>query len=93
MFHNCLAASSGANIFLEGNFVRLLLLLRVILQNDVFRIPAGTSAELRDLLIKLLKKNYQERINFADFFNHPFVSARPKAAAQCMLFTLCGTSN
>ncbi|XP_013383229.1 serine/threonine-protein kinase ULK2 isoform X2 [Lingula anatina] len=36
-------------------------------------IPSGTSKELRDLLMKLLKRNAKDRIDFDEFFSHPFV--------------------
>lgn len=38
-----------------------------------FRIPNGTSKELKDLLLKLLKRNAKDRINFEQFFEHPFM--------------------
>ncbi|XP_041349948.1 serine/threonine-protein kinase unc-51-like [Gigantopelta aegis] len=41
--------------------------------NLVPNIPSGTSPDLRDLLLKLLKRNAKDRIEFEDFFNHPFV--------------------
>lgn len=40
-------------------------------------IPSGTSAELRDLLLKLLKRSAKDRINFEDFFCHPFLKPQP----------------
>lgn len=39
-------------------------------------IPAGTSNHLRDLLIGLLKRNPRDRLDFADFFAHPFLTGR-----------------
>lgn len=36
-------------------------------------IPPGTSPELRDLLLKLLRRNAKDRISFEDFFRHPFI--------------------
>ncbi|KAK3085030.1 hypothetical protein FSP39_023107 [Pinctada imbricata] len=36
-------------------------------------IPKDTSAELRDLLLKMLKRNAKDRIEFEDFFVHPFL--------------------
>ncbi|ESO95395.1 hypothetical protein LOTGIDRAFT_117004, partial [Lottia gigantea] len=36
-------------------------------------IPQSTSAELKDLLLKLLKRNAKDRIEFDDFFIHPFL--------------------
>nr|XP_045593426.1 serine/threonine-protein kinase unc-51-like isoform X3 [Procambarus clarkii] len=37
------------------------------------RIPAGTSPELIDLLMGLLKRNAKDRMDFETFFNHPFM--------------------
>ena len=37
------------------------------------RIPSGTSKELRDLLMGLLKRNAADRFDFDIFFNHPFI--------------------
>ena len=39
-----------------------------------FRIPPGTSAELTDLLMGLLKRDARERIDFETFFNHAFIA-------------------
>lgn len=39
----------------------------------VYRIPAGTSQELVDLLNGLLKRNARDRMDFETFFNHPFI--------------------
>ncbi|VDI31536.1 serine/threonine-protein kinase ULK/ATG1, partial [Mytilus galloprovincialis] len=36
-------------------------------------IPKDTSPELRDLLLKMLKRNAKDRIDFEDFFIHPFL--------------------
>merc|ERR1711902_306448 len=36
-------------------------------------IPNGTSKELRDLLMGLLKRNAADRFDFDIFFNHPFI--------------------
>ncbi|PVD32973.1 hypothetical protein C0Q70_08421 [Pomacea canaliculata] len=42
------------------------------------KIPEGTSPELRDLLLRLLKRNAKDRIEFEDFFVHPFLQkAKP----------------
>jgi serine/threonine-protein kinase ULK/ATG1 len=38
-----------------------------------FRIPSSTSLELTDLIIRILKRNPKERIDYEDFFNHPFL--------------------
>ncbi|XP_067127649.1 serine/threonine-protein kinase unc-51-like isoform X3 [Centruroides vittatus] len=37
------------------------------------RIPPGTSSNLNDLLIRLLKRNARDRMEFDEFFNHPFL--------------------
>ncbi|XP_012255095.2 serine/threonine-protein kinase unc-51 isoform X1 [Athalia rosae] len=37
------------------------------------KIPAGTSTELSDLLIGLLRRNARDRMPFDEFFNHPFL--------------------
>ena len=36
-------------------------------------IPPATSQELRDLLLRLLRRNAKDRIEFEDFYSHPFV--------------------
>ena len=40
-------------------------------------IPAGTSPDLKDLLLRLLKRNAKDRIQFEAFFHHPFFNPRP----------------
>ncbi|XP_060584865.1 serine/threonine-protein kinase ULK2-like isoform X3 [Ruditapes philippinarum] len=45
-------------------------------------IPSGTSPELKDLLLKLLKRNAKDRIEFEDFFIHPFVRPLSPAASS-----------
>lgn len=37
------------------------------------RIPSGTSPELTALLQGLLRRNAKDRMEFDDFFNHPFI--------------------
>ena len=37
------------------------------------RIPAGTSPELSNLLLGLLRRNARDRMSFDEFFNHPFL--------------------
>lgn len=44
-------------------------------------IPNGTSKELKDLLLKLLKRNAKDRINFEQFFDHPFMKPISKPLA------------
>lgn len=46
------------------------------------RIPPGTSAELTDLLHNLLKRNPKERIDFNEFFIHPFLASAPVAVPK-----------
>lgn len=43
------------------------------------KIPPSTSAELCDLLCRLLKRNAKERMNFETFFNHKFLQREPPA--------------
>jgi serine/threonine protein kinase len=38
-----------------------------------FRIPPSTSRELADLITRILKRNPKERIDYEEFFNHPFL--------------------
>ncbi|XP_065055043.1 serine/threonine-protein kinase ULK1-like isoform X2 [Rhopilema esculentum] len=38
------------------------------------RIPPGCSQVMKNLLVNLLKKDPEERLNFDQFFNHPFLS-------------------
>lgn len=45
-------------------------------------IPAGTSPEMKDLLLKLLKRNAKDRIDFEDFFVHPFLRPTSPAASS-----------
>nr|CDJ97839.1 Serine threonine protein kinase-related domain containing protein [Haemonchus contortus] len=40
-------------------------------------IPDYCSPALRDLLLRLLKRNAKDRITFEDFFNHPFLHQPP----------------
>lgn len=42
-------------------------------------IPSGTSPLLHDLLTRLLKRNPTDRIEFSDFFSHPFHNRSPPA--------------
>ncbi|XP_064613166.1 serine/threonine-protein kinase unc-51-like [Liolophura sinensis] len=45
-------------------------------------IPAGTSSELRDLLLNLLKRNAKNRIDFDHFFTHKFLQPASPAASS-----------
>ncbi|XP_066997912.1 serine/threonine-protein kinase unc-51 isoform X2 [Anabrus simplex] len=56
------------------------------------KIPVGTSPELADLLLGLLRRNARDRMPFDSFFNHPFlqrlpepVSSAPTPPASCPL--------
>ncbi|XP_008061593.2 serine/threonine-protein kinase ULK1, partial [Carlito syrichta] len=40
-------------------------------------IPRETSAPLRQLLLALLQRNHRERMDFDEFFRHPFLDASP----------------
>ncbi|CAD5125883.1 DgyrCDS14070 [Dimorphilus gyrociliatus] len=44
-------------------------------------IPTGTSEDLSDLLLRILKRNARERINFDDFFNHRFIKEKSAPVA------------
>jgi len=37
-------------------------------------IPSSTSRELTDLIVRILKRNPKERIDYEEFFNHPFLT-------------------
>jgi serine/threonine-protein kinase ULK/ATG1 len=41
--------------------------------HHVCRIPPGTSADLTDLLMGLLRRDARDRIDFDTFFNHAFI--------------------
>ncbi|GLH12876.1 cGMP-dependent protein kinase, isozyme 1 [Gryllus bimaculatus] len=43
------------------------------------KIPSGTSPELADLLLGLLRRNARDRMPFDCFFNHPFLQRRAEA--------------
>ncbi|XP_023220462.1 serine/threonine-protein kinase ULK2-like [Centruroides sculpturatus] len=49
--------------------------------NLVPRIPAGTSSSLTDLLLRLLKRNAKDRMEFDEFFNHPFLKLTTKLSS------------
>ncbi|XP_055316957.1 serine/threonine-protein kinase unc-51 [Sitodiplosis mosellana] len=46
------------------------------------KIPLGTSPELSNLLMGLLKRNAADRISFEDYFNHPFMNKVQTRSAQ-----------
>ncbi|KAL3206512.1 hypothetical protein MRX96_040016 [Rhipicephalus microplus] len=45
------------------------------------KIPSGTSRELHDLLSRLLKKNAKDRMDFDEFFSHPFLKTVTKLSS------------
>ncbi|XP_056008994.1 serine/threonine-protein kinase ULK2-like isoform X13 [Ostrea edulis] len=45
-------------------------------------IPKDTSPELRDLLLKMLKRNAKDRVEFEDFFKHAFLQPQSAAASS-----------
>ncbi|XP_026877865.2 serine/threonine-protein kinase ULK1a isoform X2 [Electrophorus electricus] len=45
-------------------------------------IPRETSRYLRHLLLGLLKRNYRDRMDFDEFFHHPFLDGRPAERAS-----------
>lgn len=45
------------------------------------RIPSGTSRELHDLLSRLLKRNAKDRMDFDEFFSHPFLKRVAKLSS------------
>lgn len=61
--------------FRSGNFIENLDLTYMNLFRN--RIPLGTSPELSNLLLGLLKRNAADRISFEDYFNHPFMNNKP----------------
>ena len=48
----------------------------------IFSIPNSTSIHLKDLLIKMLKRNPADRINFEDFFSHKFLVEKNDDATE-----------
>lgn len=57
------------------------------------RIPPGTSAELCNLLMGLLKRNSVDRMAFDDFFRHSFMHKlqQPHATIETSAFMLGDT--
>ncbi|XP_068205911.1 serine/threonine-protein kinase unc-51 isoform X3 [Palaemon carinicauda] len=49
------------------------------------RIPPGTSSELVDLLMGLLKRNAKDRMEFETFFNHPFIRMADSSSQKSSL--------
>ncbi|GFN99570.1 serine/threonine-protein kinase ulk2 [Plakobranchus ocellatus] len=45
-------------------------------------IPTSTSPELRDLLMRMLKRDAEERISFEEFFSHPFLQLATTSKAM-----------
>ncbi|XP_076312499.1 serine/threonine-protein kinase unc-51-like [Tachypleus tridentatus] len=46
------------------------------------KIPPGTSSELNDLLLRLLKRNAKDRMDFDEFFSHPFLKPHTKKSSS-----------
>ncbi|KAG8182072.1 hypothetical protein JTE90_008607 [Oedothorax gibbosus] len=44
-------------------------------------IPNGTSHDLTDLLIRLMKRDAKDRMDFDELFNHPFLKAQPRSSS------------
>ncbi|XP_071790723.1 serine/threonine-protein kinase ULK2-like isoform X1 [Asterias amurensis] len=44
-------------------------------------IPSGTSKELKDLLLRLLQRNQNNRIEFDAFFSHPFLGKKVQSTS------------
>lgn len=44
-------------------------------------IPNGTSQELADLLLRLMKRDAKDRMDFDELFNHPFLKAVPRSSS------------
>ncbi|XP_076344747.1 serine/threonine-protein kinase unc-51-like isoform X2 [Tachypleus tridentatus] len=49
--------------------------------NLVPKIPTGMSPELADLLLRLLKRNAKDRMDFDEFFSHPFLKPPTKKSS------------
>lgn len=47
-----------------------------------FRIPSGTSQELAELLMGLLRRNARDRMDFDHFFCHPFLKKGSSSSSQ-----------
>lgn len=45
------------------------------------KLPSDTSAELKHLLIKLLKRDPKDRISFEEFYDHPFLKPKTQPMA------------
>ena len=50
------------------------------------RIPPSTSRELTDLIHRILKRNPKERIDYEDFFNHPFLTKSNESLRESARF-------
>ncbi len=67
--------------YLVANVVRLKPLSYKTLSCP-FRIPSGTSKELTSLLLCLLKRDAKDRMDFEEFFHHPFIRPKDQGAEQ-----------
>lgn len=52
----------------------------------VYQLPPGArvSKDCRDLLLRLLERNPDARITFAEFFTHPFVDLEHMSSAESL---------
>lgn len=62
---------------MESNFIR---------SRFVYQLPPGArvSKDCRDLLLRLLERNPDSRITFAEFFAHPFVDLEHMSSAESL---------
>jgi hypothetical protein len=54
------------------------------LSNQKLPIHSNFSETCKDLISKLLKRNPEDRINFEQFFNHPFVDLDHMPSNECL---------
>lgn len=61
-------------------------LVEKIRSNQPIELPPGArvSKDCRDLLLRLLERNPDARITFAEFFNHPFVDLEHMSSAESL---------
>jgi hypothetical protein len=69
-------------IYLPSNYSFIVFISERLLRFIYFRIPIGTSPELQNLLIGLLRRNAKERMPFDVFFNHSFLQRNPPTPQQ-----------
>lgn len=56
------------------------------------KIPPGTSRELTDLLMRLLRRNAKDRMEFDDFFEHPFLKLQQQTSQPVAVPRTAATS-